>query len=274
MSESCIKESTSNISRRVTSGCHPGGSQSSWCYPDPLGASVPRAQRDPSSAPPPGYRDVGGCGSRPRSNGLGLRHNAARVQRPPLPRQARERHKSVPLWPRHRPPTLGSRVRFPQRLGDRLPDVAAEQAEQQCSRPVHLRAAGAAGRSGSPRSVTSGRAPRLASRRCGAPGQPPDWSWTHSRPLPPPRPAPGFPRPPRPLRQRLNPSCSAPRPRECTGPGLVVPPGGRRAAWRPRTPSTSGPVAAIPCSCSCSPGGLRPQAELPAGPWEAFETRV
>lgn len=239
---------------------------------------MPRAQRDPRAAPPPGYRDVGSCGSRPRSNLLGLRHNAARVQPPPLPRQARERHKSVPLRPRHRPPTLGSRVRFPQSLGDRLPDVAAEQAEQQCSRPVHLRAAGAAGRSGSPRSVTGGRAPRLPPWRCGSArpaSRPIGRGPTAGRSLL------------RALRRasldRRGRSAGAltlpappPRPRECTGPGLVVPPGGSRAAGVRGVP---GPLYLRPCGCYSlqlflQSRGLRPQAELPAGPWEAFETRV
>lgn len=113
VSESCIKERTSAVSRRVTSGCHLSGSQSSWCHPDPQGASAPRAQRVPEAAPPPGYRDVGGCRTAVQVELLGLRHNAARVQPPPLPRQARARHKSGPRPRRRRPPTLGSRAGFP-----------------------------------------------------------------------------------------------------------------------------------------------------------------
>lgn len=239
---------------------------------------MPRAQRDPRAAPPPGYRDVGSCGSRPRSNRLGLRHNAARVQPPPLPRQARERHKSVPLRPRHRPPTLGSRVRFPQRLGDRLPDVAAEQAEQQCSRPVHLRAAGAAGRSGSPRSVTGGRAPRLPPWRCGS-----------ARPAS--RPIGRGPTAGRSLLRAPRRASLDRRGRSAGALTLPAPPPARGSAQAPGSwchlaaaalrasvaspdPCTSGLVGCYSLQRFLQSRGLRPQAELPAGPWEAFETRV
>lgn len=153
------------------------------------------------------------------------------------------------------PPTLGSRAGLPQRLGDRLPNVAAEQAEQQRSGPAHLRAAGAAGRSGSPRSVTGGRAPRLPPWRCGS-------ARRASRPIGR-GPATGrsllrAPRRASPERRgrsagALTPSCPAPRPPESLGPQA------RGATWRPphcgspgrpRPPCLGGPVAAVPCSCS------------------------
>lgn len=159
---------------------------------------------------------------------MGLRHNAARVQPPPLTHQAWARHKSVPLQPRHRPQTLGSRAGLPQRLGDRLPNVAAEQAEQQRSGLAHLGATGAAGRSGSPRSVTGGQAPRLPPWRCGS-------ARPASRPigrgpaagrslLRAPRRA--SPAPRGRSARALTPSCPAPRPRERTGPQV------RGATWR------------------------------------------
>jgi hypothetical protein len=196
----------------------------------------------PGGAAPPGIATWGTAGPRCRSCCLGLRHNAAGVQPPPRPRQARARHKSVPLQPRHRPPTLGSRAGLLQRLGDCLPNVAAEQAEQQRSGLAHLRATGAAGLSGSPRSVTGGRAPRLPPWRCGS-------ARPASRPIGR-GPAAGrsllrAPRPASPDRRgrsagALTPSCPAPRPRERTGPGSVVPPGGRRSAG---VPGASKPLA-------------------------------
>lgn len=87
-----------------------------------------------------------------RSAALGLqarlrrpRHNAARE--PPRRRLCGRpmAHTKAPrpglaFRPR-RAPTLGSGARIPQRLGHRLPDVAAQQAEQERRRPAHLCAA-------------------------------------------------------------------------------------------------------------------------------------
>lgn len=242
--------------RRQSEQLVPPRSPGSICAAGPAcsrGGAAPRVSRR------------GGCRTAVQVELLGLRHNAARVQPPPLPRQARARHKSGPRprRRRRRPPTLGSRAGFPQRLGDRLPNVAAEQAEQQRGGPAHLRAAGAAGRSGSPLSVTGGRAPRLLPWRCGS-------ARPASRPIGR-GPAAGrsllrAPRRASPDRRgrsagALTPSCPAPRPRERMGPGPVVPSGGRRAAGvSPPSPASPDPCAERPGAPIPRSGSRRPEA--------------
>ena len=221
----------------------------------PPGASA-RVSRRPRAAPPPRERGAGAAGPV-----AAARARAAVATQcgpgappppppPPLP-QARGRHKA-----RRRAPTLGSGAGFPQRLGHRLPDVAAQQAEQERRRPAHLRAAGPrAARAGRPpaRSGASGAAGRRASlhiawlraRRARRPiGRAPARRGAgprSPRPLPPPRAPVGFPEEPPPrLRRLFNPF--APRPRRRPGPG----PWCHLAAARPRAPPVRPPPRVRP----------------------------
>lgn len=194
----------------TTSGPRPPGN----IRPGNLG--VPRRRRPLGSAAlgPQAPRRRLGLGLRPPPQ----RHNAAwqprRLRRRPAadtkpaaagPRASRAR--------RRRAPTLGSGAGLPQRLGHRLPHVAAQQAEQERRRPAHLRTAGPrAARAGRPpaRSGASGAADRRASlhvawlraRRARRPiGRAPARRGAgprSPRPLPPPRAPVGFPEEPPP----------------------------------------------------------------------------
>lgn len=101
-----------------------------------------RAPRSPRAAPPPPERGAGAQARLRRP-----RHNAARepprrrslCRRPVAHTKARPPGLASRL---RRAPTLSPGTRLPQRLGHRLPDVAAQQAEQERRRPAHLRAAG------------------------------------------------------------------------------------------------------------------------------------
>lgn len=227
--------------------------------PRPLGSISPGIAASPGGAAPVRSAARGcGPGGGGSGSGFGRRRDTMRpgssaasaagprpTQSPPPP-PALE-----PLGPR-RLPTLGSGARLPQRLGHRLPDVAAQQAEQERRRPAHLRAAG-------PRAARAGRSPARsgASRAVGRRASlhvawlrarrapPPDWP----RPRPARRRAPqptaapasarpgGFPRrepPPRRRRRRLNPF--APPPGEAPRPGAMVPSGGRAPIRPPASP--------------------------------------
>lgn len=121
--------------------------QQSWCHPHSHRSPVSRehllrAPRSPRAAPPPPERGAVAAGPTP----------AAATQCGPEPPRRRSLCGRPVAHTKARPPGLTSRLRraptlspgtrLPQRLGHRLPDVAAQQAEQERRRPAHLRAAG------------------------------------------------------------------------------------------------------------------------------------
>lgn len=144
-------------------------------------AAGPACSQGSAAPPPRGIATWGAARPRCRSSRLGLRHNAARVQPPPPPRQARARHKSVfPHGPAtaHRPwaPAPGSRSVLvtafqtwqPSRQSSSAADllISAPRA-QRAARARHARSR-AAGRRASLHGAVAPRA-RPAARLAGAP---------------------------------------------------------------------------------------------------------
>lgn len=204
----------------------------------PRSPGPPRASAAGPSASPGGAAPSGAQrgGRRPGSGRRGTMRPASRPPRAsaagpwPTQKPAGRAGPGLP-HPRRRAPTVGSSARLPQRLGHRLPDVAAQQAEQQRRRPAHLLAAGAPAGWASPtpgteRRVRGGRSPRPppCRRAPRAPGPPPDWP----RPRPARRRAPQPPASPSSAHPGGFPEATAPRSRPPFNPFAPRPARGRR----------------------------------------------
>lgn len=110
-------------------------------------APPPVSRLSGASAPGPSESQGGAASSGARRGGCRPDSGGRDTMRPEsLPAAAAS---AAGPWPTQklasrlrRAPTLSPGTRLPQRLGHRLPDVAAQQAEQERRRPAHLRAAG------------------------------------------------------------------------------------------------------------------------------------